>query len=379
MMWLIQKQRLEVQSLRHVGLEALGSRNRRSASDLPLWKLLRNEFKPGQCKYTGECFASVCSMSRCEVEFKLLFDDNVDATVRSEESELRHFLCSFMFGVLINASKCFPEGSLRLFVAVNICRSSALCSQLTTRPSHQLSPRHRSLALAVSGHQVHPASSVDADTRYVQVVVEQSFCSSDVAFVPVPASDKLQWIASFADLVNVAVLDYITRMHGYMHISPSVSFTSVGCIGAFALPCSTRVGIVDTSTQERSFIVTPTVDARAQLLPASTTPLRILMVEDQNIIAMRFKRDLKESPLTAHYVVDHAPNVAQALLMLRNRAQPVPGETGSDGANAAYHVVLLDNQMPMTDGGSIDEDAGVRLLFISCFVLFACVLMRARG
>jgi CheY-like chemotaxis protein len=94
---------------------------------------------------------------------------------------------------------------------------------------------------------------------------------------------------------------------------------------------------------------------------------------------MRFKRDLKESPLTAHYVVDHAPNVAQALLMFRNCAQPVPGQTGSDGAKAAYHVVLLDNQMPMTDGGSIDEDAGVRLFFISCFVLFACVLMRARG
>jgi CheY-like chemotaxis protein len=357
MMWLLKKQRLEVQSLRHVGLETLGSRNRRAPCDQSLWTLLKSEFKPAGELY-GECFASICRMSRCHVEFTHHFHGSDDPFIVSEESDLRHFLCSFMFSVLMKFCKGRHDDSLKCCVKVSVCRRDTLCNLLTDRFHFSREfTGDRPLSLAVSGHQVHSALVAPEDTQYFQVVVDK--CHSEPAFVS-STSDHLLWIASFSELENVAVLDYITRMNGYMTIPPHDSSSSVGCIGAFALPC--KIGLLEeVLPRECSFVVT----SPEQPLVASTVPLRILMVEDQPLIAKSFIKRLQESSLTAHYVVHHALNVAQALSSFRSCSQPLPGQTSGDGISA-YDVVLLDNNMPLTDGALAVADAGVRLIDDLC-------------
>ena len=406
MMWLLQKQRLEVESLRHEAINAVELRLR----DVPVMKYLESEFKP---RSKGK-LASLCRMSRCDVEFKLRSYKG-DPTVRSREPELRHFLCSFMFSVLTSVSKRIPDGMMGLLrFCVDFCGVDNLDKVLK---DHALQvSKQRSLRLATPADQSAHASPVPSDLSYVQVVVELVGTQPSASSA---TSQDLSWLASFGEplsdnmfLQDYCALEYISRMQGSLYKAISQRETietmrwccssssqnklepspddaaSATFIAAFALPCSNTIETSaprplstfhDSASSSNITSQPSSVELPAQPLSVSTTPLRILIVEDQLIIALRFKRDLKESPLTAHYVVDHAPNVAQAMLMFRNRAQPVPGQTGSDGANAAYHVVLLDNQMPMADGGSIDEDAGVRLLFISCLVLFACVLMCARG
>jgi hypothetical protein len=386
MMWLLKKQRLEVQSLRHVGLEALGSRNRRAPCDVSLWNLLKSEFKPSSELY-GECFASLCRMSRCHVEFTHHFHGNDDPIVRSEESDLRHFLCSFMFSVLMNFCKGRHDELLKCCVKVSVCRRDALCNVLTDRLdlSREFTGNHP-LSLAISGHQFHSTYVAPDDAQYIQVVVDSCNAESAVAS---STSDQFLWISSFFELENVAVLDYVTRMNGYMTIPPHDSSVSVGFIGAFALPCKIDL-LAEVPPRECSFVVTspahhsptslveveslspltaavrPTAfQVLEQPLVASNVPLRILMVEDRALIAKSFIKRLRASSLTAHYVVHLAPNVAQALSSFRNCSQPVPSQTSSDGLNA-YDVVLLDNNMPLADEGPNVLDAGVRLLHDLC-------------
>ena len=114
-----------------------------------------------------------------------------------------------------------------------------------------------------------------------------------------------------------------------MRIPPHDNSASGGCIGAFALPCKTYLR-ADVPEREGLFVVTSAAQspatspaesstpstAAARPSPAETpeqpivsrnVPLRILMVEDQAVVAKSFILRLQDSDLTKHYVIHHAP------------------------------------------------------------------------
>ncbi len=357
MMWLLRKQRLHVHLFQPSSISVLPA-NRRALlpQNVSIRKLLSEEFEPVQASSSaklgsfGAMFASACKICHCDVEFKHDLGESVDLTVCCAESEMRHFMCAFLCSVLSSASH--SAGFSRIRVSVKMCRASDLNKSLTQTSRSNLlvldaegsdTPRsNRRIARAHSLHRVSPLPVVDADMQYVQFVAELLEMEPfDVS----SAREHLSWIESFFELDNFAVLEFVTRMQGSIQIPRKEIFEIDHILGACALPCA--------------LTTIPTSD-----LPPTST-LRILIIEDQallfNHLISKIKRfaELAELPFESLYSIDHATNVADAVVKFSTDTPNIMGKLSSFPSNRIYDIVLIDRFMPMAEGLAPVPEAGV--------------------
>jgi hypothetical protein len=351
MMWLLRKQRLHVNlsqpasrmfstSTRHVLLPKLVS----------IRKVLSDEFNAVNTRSAklgdiGSLFASACKVCQCDVVFKYEFRDDQDFNVRCVESEIRHLLCAFLSSVLSNASNWGAR--LIIQVSVRLCRATEL-HEILTRPFHSKSliadnndaqnMKPKSIARAHSLHRVSPLPVEDPDKQYVQFVAEILETSHSAAASSNEHSSRVQ---SFFELDHFAVLEFVTRMLGSIRIPLKDSSDFDHILGACALPCE----VVAFQSPEPS-------DA--------PLPLRFLIVEDKARFAQLLISKIKDFPCSSLYVVDHAKDVAEALVKFSTGIQTAAGVDAGFVSNRSFDVVFIDLFMPMAEGAEIDPQAGVR-------------------
>jgi hypothetical protein len=366
MMWLLRKQRFNVQQFRPVSFDVPSMLA--IPRDVSIRRLLREEFEVGHQSVPPKfghvtCFKSVCKLFQCDVEFRIDLSDDVDLMVRGVESEMKHFLCSFLFSVLMNAYGRAPSDTalLKICVSISACQGVNLDSvfthdnQASRRGSIELSaaaPRpSSSLKPTLSLHDVCPVRIEDPDGQYLQFVAEV------VNSAPLPHTrDRPSWISKFFDLDNFSVIEFATRMKGSVQISRSDGGHRVSefdHLGAFALPC-----------------VSSTISAKDESdLPI---PLRLLILEDKPAFAAKLIAKIRQLPLAEVYIIDHENNVSDALVKFSNAKQNHAGQVYD--SNRTYDVLLIDLFMPMEPGAAEDSQAGVCLDFC-CTSVNVCLCL----
>jgi hypothetical protein len=357
MIWLLRKQRLQIQSLRPSSFDPLNSRKKDNQPPLTysvsIRKLFQEEFGVNNSSKTfmfgnfGTYFESVCNCFHNKLEFDFAFSDDVDVIVRTVESEIKHFLCSFMFSVLMNASnlESVTKEVLRICVNASVCTAADLnaihapTSQISTQEdsasaSAQASHTQRSLTIS---HTLHQVRHIHPDKQYVQVVasITEPCVASSIRVPP--------WIASFYDYDNFAILEFITRMQGYIHVPRRSDPVLNGNLGTFAFVCTTAA----VSAGEEGVRLA----------------LRLLVIEDNLRFFENLKMKITDLPLASNYIIDHESNVADALHKFSNSEQRVVGRNPEGDAIRTYDIVLTDLFMPMEVGGAIDAEAGVTRFF----------------
>jgi hypothetical protein len=356
MMWLLRMQRLQVHLYQPSSLSTLTATRRvLLPQNVSIRKLLSEEFEPVDASSSAKLgsfnalFASACKMCHCDVEFKHDLGESVDLTVCCADSEMRHFMCAFFCSVL--SSAFHSAGFSRVRVSVKVCRAFDLDKSLTQTSRSNLlvldtegtMRPNRRIARAHSLHRVSPLPVVDADIQYVQFVAELL----EITPFDVPsASEHLSWIQSFFELDNFAVLEFVTRMQGSIQI-PREGIPEIDHIlGACALPCAV------------------TAIPSSDLPPTST--LRMLIIEDQalhfNHLMAKIKRfaELAGLPLESLYRIDHATNVADAVVKFSTETPTGIGQNSSFPSNRTYDIVLIDRFMPMEEGLAPVSEAGVK-------------------
>ncbi len=353
MMWLLRKQQFEVQKFRP---DLTKSRNEGVTTDVSIRRLLRQEFEHGNSSVSmemsnfGAWFAALCSICNCRIEFNYEFGENQDVTVRCVEYDIRHFFCSFLFSVLLHAFywSSSATGSLKVLIRVGVRSTLALNTTLNRRPRvcHNVSanpsvvtpyPSH-SHANPHSNH-VYSVPGSETNSHYAHVSTELlDHHTSHVAL----SHDHAPWIAPFLELDNFAIFEFITRMHGSVHIPRKDGPECDPSLGAFSLPCSVTAAAATPS-------------------PNAKHPLRFLIIEDKPKFAAYTIARIKVFPPASDYTFDHEANVADALAKFSSGWQSGDGRIPSSDSNAPYDIVLIDMFMPMERGGAVDSQAGVGL------------------
>lgn len=358
MMWLLRKQRFSVQQFRPVSFDVPSMLA--IPRDVSIRRLLREEFDVGdpsvplKLEHHVTCFKSVCKLFHCEVEFRIDLSDDIDLMVCGVESEMKHFLCSFLFSVLMNAYDRASSDTalLKICVSVSACKGVNLDSvfthnhQASRRGSIELSaaaPRlSPSLKSTLSLHDVCPVQIEDPDGQYLQFVAE---VVNSAPLLDIPNRVKPSWISKFFDLDNFSAIEFATRMKGSIQIPASHGGNRVSefdHLGAFALPCvSSNISAKDESD-----------------LPI---PLRLLILEDKPAFAAKLIAKIRQLPLAESYTIDHENNVSDALVKFSNAKQNHAGQVYD--SNRTYDVLLIDLFMPMEPGAAEDSQAGVCLDF----------------
>jgi hypothetical protein len=338
MMWLLRKQQFEVQKLRP---DSISSHRRSSSNTVSIRKVLRQEFECGDLSVSlgsvnyAACFESLSQVCRCGIEFRFDFSDNQDPGVRCIEYDLRHFLCSFLFSVLLHAfSWSSPAtGSLKVLVSIRVSNTAAL--NTVTPPTHSSCCDDAAIGCAVATcpDQTH----ADSDQQYLHFSAE--------LLDPPPSLTAAfpdgSWISPFLEHDNFAVLEFVTRLQGSVHIPPKNGLGPDRLLGAFALPC---------------VVATAAAQGPAPYTPLDDVPLRVLIIEDQPMFAANLIVKIKA--FFPNYAIDHESNVADAHLKFSSGSQN-------------YDVVLIDMFMPMQRDAAVDSQAGVCFAFCVMFFIIS--------
>jgi hypothetical protein len=365
LMWLLRKQRLQIQAFRPSHLDVQNSRLETSPIEVSIRKLFREEFEANDPVRTlmfghfGVYFASVCDSLQCSIEFKYELSENADLFVSCVESDIKHFLCSFMLYSVMNAFDWAPTASAKkVVIKTSFCDvfdlNRTLIRRIDTGQDDSAvrsgdAPHSSSfLKTTHSLHRVHPLLVTKPGQVYVQVVVE--IADTDTAPSAGNSSGhRAPWISSFYDSDTFAFLEFVTRMHGGIQIPRKSESRVDSIVGAFALPCS----VVNVSGTDRG---------------NAPRSLRFLLIDDNAQFLKKLITKIKGIPSSSQYVIHTESNVADALLNFTN-AEPLAVER-SDSGNLihqlnyrTYDVVLIDREMPMERGADMDSEAGVCLTF----------------
>jgi hypothetical protein len=367
MMWLLRKQQFEVQIFRP---DSMRLHNSEVTAAVSIRKLLRQEFEHGDSSLLletmnfGAWFMALCDICQSRIEFKYEFSENLDVTVRCVESDIRHFLCSFLFSVLLHAFhwSSSVSGSLKIIVRVLLSNTVTLNATMNrkSRTCHKVStnlsvvtpcPNHAEL----HSNHIFAVPCDGTDTQYVHFFAELL----DLQTSAVLSTDLEEpWFAPFFELENFAIYEFVTRMQGCVQIPQIIGPESELFGGAFALPCSIA-----------------TVAAAAS--PTAEIPLRFLIIEDKPMFAAHLIARIKNFPSASNYTFDHECNVSDALAKFSSSGQQVDPLISSADSSASYDIVLIDMFMPMERGAAVNSQAGVRFLFIAFGVYAISLLMRA--
>jgi hypothetical protein len=360
MMWLLRKQQFEVQKFRP---DSMRLHNAETTTAVSIRRLLRQEFEnsssssPLEAVSFGAWFVALCNICRCRIEFQYEYSESQDVTVRCVESDIRHFFCSFLFSVLLHAFywSSSAADSLKVLVRVGVCNTLTLNATFNRRPracrnaSANLSgvtpyPNHEEL----HSNRVCTVPCADSDAQYVHFSAEMLDLQTSVV---ASSEEELSWIAPFFELDNFAIFEFVTRMHGSVHIPRKDGPESDPSLGAFALPCSVAAVAVAES-------------------PTAKLPLRFLIIEDKPMFAADLIARIKSFPSASNYTFDHEGNVADALAKFVSGGQKVDGLIPTVKPSATYDIVLIDMFMPMERGVAVDSQAGVRVVFAALALVF---------
>jgi hypothetical protein len=241
-----------------------------------------------------------------------------------------------LFSVLLHAFSWFAPatGSLKILVSIRVSNTAAL--NIVAPPTHNSCCDFAAIgsAVATCPDQTH----ADADQQYIHFTAE--LLDPPPSLVKVLRSHS-SWISPFLEHDNFAVLEFVTRMHGSVHIPQQNGLDPDLLLGAFALPC---------------VVVAAAALGPPPYTPSADLPLRVLIIEDHPKFAAHLIAKIKAFPLASNYAIDHESNVADAHLKFSSGSQN-------------YDVVLIDMFMPMQRDATVDSQAGVCLAF--CIMFFS--------
>jgi hypothetical protein len=356
MMWLLRKQRFLRQSTRPVALHTLGPRNASLTRGVSIRKILSEEIAftdssnaPQNLGDSLIWFSSVCKMFQCELDTIFEISDSDDLNVSCVEVDLRHFVCSFVLNVLTKAVQRVPleeTSPLKICIIISVCDAVTLDRNLTSKSntssdvsvgSSVVSPK---LHTTRSLHQVCPVLFVDPGSQYVQCFAKLQNASPAL----VSSCDQSPMIASVVDSDEIALLEFVTRLHGSLLIPPHRSPNSDNMLGAFALPCSLTAFSVAHDSVE-------------------ALPLRLLIIDDVAAFAAHLVANIKRLPSSSNYVIHVESNVADALSKFSNAEPKAIDRIHSGNLFRTYDVVFIDRFMPMERGAATDSEAGVFATF----------------
>jgi hypothetical protein len=347
MMWLLRKQRLEVERFRPNASRGLES----GSSSQPASRirtLLSEEFGCGDNLRFGAWFASMCKECQCEVSIDFTCSKHDDAIVEGAESELRHFLGSFAVSTLMHVSKHFADGSapVRICFEVSICRAGELNAILTQQDEGHSSDADCRRVSAPCAAAASCSPRIEHEMNFVQMIA-----MFRGPMPPAASPKRSAWMHSFVENDNFSALEFAARLHGFIRTPRNSSSEPHRFISACALPCR---------------LVTASEAGAVRLARAASPalPLYVLLIEDRLELAEVFIAKIKRSPWSADYEIRHCTNVEAALALFSD--SNVSSAGGVEGAS--FSIVFIDKFMPMRIGERENSQAGVRALH-RCVIL----------